>query len=77
MLYAEKLRESGVIDLPTESLWHQIKLSLLMNVLAHMFSLLWVETEQTEVWQQSHLGILGAALEDWKLLDVIETARGS
>lgn len=77
VLYADKLKECGVIDLPNETLWYQIKLSLLMNVLAHMFSLLWVETEETEVWQQDHLGILGAALEDWKLLDVIETVSNS
>lgn len=70
-LYATKLRENGIHNLSDETLWHQIKLSLLMNVLAHMFSLLWVETVETEVWQREHLGVLGTALEDWRLLDVI------
>lgn len=70
-LYANTLRQQGIHNFPQETLWHQIKLSLLMNVLAHMFTLLWVETEETEVWQHRHLGVLGAALEDWQLLDVI------
>jgi len=70
-IYARQLRENGIDDLSDETLWYQIKVSLLMNVLAHMFSLLWVETEETEVWRREDLGTLGAALEDWKLLDVI------
>lgn len=74
-LYAEELRKSGVTNFPNDTLWYQIKLSLLMNVLAHLFSLMWVETEENEVWQQSHLGTLATALEDWKLLAVIDTAR--
>jgi len=74
-LYADELRRQGVAGLSGTTLWQQVKLSLLMNVLAHMFSLLWVEAEETEVWQHSHLGILGAALEDWQLLDVIEASR--
>lgn len=74
-LYAGELRKNGVADVCTEVLWRQTKISHLMNVLAHMFSLLWVETEETEVWQRSHLGALGTALEDWKMLDVIEETR--
>ena len=76
-IYADQLRESGIHDLSDETLWHQLKLSLLMNVLAHMFSLLWVETEETDVWRREHLGALGAALEDWKLLDVIDQLERS
>lgn len=71
--YAQELRKNGVDDLSDQALWHQIKLSLLMNVLAHLFSLLWVETEETDVWRHEHLGILGAALEDWELLEVINS----
>ena len=71
-LYAAKLRENGIHDFSDKTLWHQIKLCLLMNVLAHMFSLLWVETTETDVWRREHLGVLGAALEDWGLLEIID-----
>lgn len=76
-LYLDELQGNGVEDHSPEMLWHQIKLSLLMNVLAHMFSLLWVETEESKVWQRNHLGILATALEDWKLLDVIDATGAS
>jgi len=74
-IYVDQLRENGVTGFSEDILWQQIKLSLLMNVLAHLFSLLWVETEETEetdVWRHEHLGVLGAAMEDWKLLEVID-----
>lgn len=70
-LCAESLRKNGVRGVSDKTLWHQIRLSSLMIVLAHMFSLLWVETEETEIWRQEHLGALSAALEDWRLLDEI------
>lgn len=76
-LYARQLREYGIDDLSDETLWHQMKVSILMNVLAHMFSLLRVETVETDVWRREHLGALGAALEDWKLLDVINQLKHS
>ena len=71
-MYVDQLRKNGVTGFSEDILWQQIKLSLLMNVLAHLFSLLWVETEETDVWRHEHLGVLGAALEDWKLLEVID-----
>ncbi len=70
--YAGKLQGNGVADKRLDSIWREIKLSLLMNVLAHLFTLLWVEKEETAVWQRSHLGMLGNALEDWQLLEVIK-----
>lgn len=72
--YQRALQQHGVqIELAT--LWRQIKLSHLMNVLAHLFTLLWVQTEETETWQRAHLSMLAAALEDWQLLDLIADCR--
>ncbi|MEM7000874.1 MAG: hypothetical protein AAF529_08810 [Pseudomonadota bacterium] len=72
--YQQELQQHGVqIELAT--LWRQIKLSHLMNVLAHLFTLLWVQTEETETWQRAHLSMLAAALEDWQLLDLIADCR--
>jgi len=73
--YVQQLRLNGIDELTEETLWHQIKLSLLMNVLAHLFSLLWVEIKETEVWQREHLAVLGVALEDWKVLDAISQLK--